>query len=627
MFLKIKYFYQRLIKKHIDAALMRRKVASKLKRSRNSGIYKSVTNRPASPLLSPRVAYSKPQDTIMVLPLVEYKDLYTDVNYVNPSDFFTGIPTLQALEFMITLQNQVVYAYSDAKTQLKMLVAMRSLLENSAANRLDGFVARAENRGQYPVLIDNYSCLLFYLLALQNYDASNRNLTDIDKRQIFKAYLYCSHVWLDHQQKDIKGLNKIELSLRVDLPIVEFKTYKDFKPQLYKASRFFLFCKKDGLFGKFAQWFFDDRGFADASDYLMKVFNLFSHTTHRPTPVYIGVSQEQISTTLFFDQYVINPADFSQAWNQQEFSRLRNSFMLKIPDATTGGFKYMVLNSMLLIDKLYQGMMFDFADSVLNHGGAYANGKPFKNKGDFNGLLGEVFSERHIFYDTMGLAFPQSQYIKLSGEQMKNNGVVGEPDYCLIDGHRMFLFEYKDVMLNDAIKQSTDISAIKATILDRVCKLEQKRQKGAGQILKSIDNFFNHRALDDMGIDISSIKEVFPIVVTTDTSFNALGVNALVKQEFAKLKINFGLSLPVRVLSPVILDFDTLFNLIIPLREQRINLGNLLYQYINKCSKPGFSTMPFCGFIKDYNRPPLLKKGNTHVIFADLLSIIHKDKI
>jgi hypothetical protein len=157
--------------------------------------------------------------------------------------------------------------------------------------------------------------------------------------------------------------------------------------------------------------------------------------------------------------------------------------------------------------------------------------------------------------------------------------------------------------------------------------LEQKRQKGAGQILKSIDNFFNHRALDDMGIDISSIKEVFPIVVTTDTSFNALGVNALVKQEFAKLKINSGLSLPVRVLSPVILDFDTLFNLIIPLREQRFNLGNLLYQYINKCSKPGFSTMPFCGFIKDYNRPPLLKKGNTHVIFADLLSIIHKDKI
>ena len=182
-----------------------------------------------------------------------------------------------------------------------------------------------------------------------------------------------------------------------------------------------------------------------------------------------------------------------------------------------------------------------------------------------------------------------------------------------------------EVSFNEA--GTKKIGTIKATILDRVCKLEKKRQKGAGQLLKSIDNFFNHRALDDMGIDISGIKEVFPIVVTTDTSFNALGVNALVKQEFAKLKTNSGLSLPVRVLSPVILDFDTLFNLIIPLREQRFNLGNLLYQYINKCSKPGFSTMPFCGFIKDYNRPPLLKKGNTHVIFADLLSIIHKDKI
>lgn len=296
--------------------------------------------------------------------------------------------------------------------------------------------------------------------------------------------------------------------------------------------------------------------------------------------------------------------------------------MLKNPDADTGGFKYMVLNSMLLIDKLYQGMMFDFADSVINHGGGYANGTPFKNKGDFNGLLGEVFSERHILYDAMELAFPQSQYIKLSGEQMKNKGVVGEPDYCLIDDHRMFLFEYKDVMLNDAIKQSTDIDSIKTTILDRVCKLEGKRQKGAGQILKNIDNFFNHKALDVMGVDISGIKEVFPIVVTTDTSFNALGVNALVKQEFARLKKESGISIPVRVLSPVIMDFDTLFNLIIPLREQRLNMGNLLYQYINKCSHPYFSTMPFCGFVNDDIRVPLLKKEDIKVIFGDLLRMI-----
>jgi hypothetical protein len=622
MYINIKYFYKRLIKKHIDAALMKRKVASKLKRSRIRGLYKPISDKPVSSSMTSRVFRSKPQESIAVLPLVEYKDLYTDVNYVHPSDLLVGIPTLQALEFIVTLQNKVVYAYSDIKTQQKLLAVMHSLLESSAANKLDDFIAKAVTRGQYPVLIDNYSCLLFYLLALQNYDPSNRNLTDTDKRQIFKAYLFCSHVWLDHQQKDIKGLTKIELSLRVDLPIVEFKTYKDFKSQLYKASRFFLFCEKNELFGKFAQWFFNDRGFVDASDYLMKIFNLFSHTTHHPTPVYIGVTQEQVSSTQFFDQYVINPVDFTQAWDRQEVLRLRNSFMLKIPDADTGGFKYMVLNSMLLIDKLYQGMMFDFADSVINHGGGYANGTPFKNKGDFNGLLGEVFSERHILYDTMELAFPQSQYIKLSGEQMKNKGVVGEPDYCLIDDHRMFLFEYKDVMLNDAIKQSTDIDSIKTTILDRVCKLEGKRQKGAGQILKSIDNFFNHKALDVMGVDISGIKEVFPIVVTTDTSFNALGVNALVKQEFARLKKESGISIPVRVLSPVIMDFDTLFNLIIPLREQRLNMGNLLYQYINKCSHPYFSTMPFCGFVNDDIRVPLLKKEDIQVIFGDLLRMI-----
>ena len=70
------------------------------------------------------------------------------------------------------------------------------------------------------------------------------------------------------------------------------------------------------------------------------------------------------------------------------------------------------------------------------------------------------------------------------------------------------------------------------------------------------------------------------------------------------------------------MDFDTLFNLIIPLREQRLNMGNLLYQYINKCSHPYFSTMPFCGFVNDDIRVPLLKKEDIKVIFGDLLRMI-----
>lgn len=564
-------------------------------------------------------------DDILVMPLIEYTTLWDDIAKVNPSDFLTGIPTTRALEFVVSLQNKVFYAPSDIRTQTEMIFKMAGLLGRTEAMRVSRYVREKTCRGQAPVLVDNYSCLLFYLLALQNYDSTDRVLNDDDYRNIYKAYLYCSHEWLELQQRNIKGLNLTELSILLDLPIVEFKSYKDFKTQLYKATRFFDFCNCNSHFGKFAQWFLEDKGAANASVYLGKLFNMFCHLAKEPIPVYIQIKPEQVDEVGFFDQYVIKPTESQGLWDKRDVNYLRNHFILKTQDSSTGGIKLMVLNVNLLVDKLYQGMMVDILDCIMKRNGCNYKGKTFKDKGDLNSFVIEEFSEHQIFYDALEMAFPSDDIIKIRGKYLHDNGVKGEPDYCLFMGERLFLFEYKDVKVSDVAKTSSDLTLIKNVIFDRICKYETGHNKGVGQLLFNYDRIFNQHLLDRFDVDVSKIKEVFFIVVTTDTAFNTIGVNALIREEYCKIKKRLGFAFPVQMVQPVIIDFETLFSLIIPFRENRFDLGDLICQYNDKTKKGSNRMMPFYAFIRDYIPVPLLKEQDVPILFEGFLDMIKSE--
>lgn len=625
MYLKVRYYYQRIIKKHIDASLMRRKVRSRKKRSLMKMLSPQIHNDMQLDAMQTPPNYIRHEDDILVMPLIEYATLWNDAAKVKPADFLRGMPTIRALEFIIALQNKVIYAFSDVKTQTRMIAYLSGLFGPSEATTIRHYILERRLHNQAVTLIDNKSCLLFYLLALQNYDSTDRALTDDDKRNVFKAYLYCSHVWLEQQQRNIKGLNLTDLSILIDIPVVEFKSPKDFKTQLYKATRFFDFSNQNAHFGQFAQWFLADKGIPNASEYLGRIFHLFSHTAKDPTPVYIQVSANQVADVAFFDQYVINPADCNQVWDNQDINYLRNHFLIKIQDATTGDLKLMILNVNLLVDKLYQGMMFDMSESVLKRGGGNYKGKPFLNKGDFNGFMGEEFSEHQIFYDTMEMAYPQNEVVKVKGSFLKANKIQGEPDYCLIDGERLFMFEYKDIMMKDETKQSSDLALIKETIFDRVCKYEKGRKKGIGQMLFNVNRIFNQGLLDRFGVDVSNVKEVYLVVVTTDTAYNALGVNALVRDQYSKIKDNLDFAVSVKLIEPVIIDFESLFSLIIPLREKRFELSKLICQYLDKTKKGSRRMMPFYGYLKDYSPVPLLKEKDVPLLFSGFLDMIKNE--
>ena len=170
----------------------------------------------------------------------------------------------------------------------------------------------------------------------------------------------------------------------------------------------------------------------------------------------------------------------------------------------------------------------------------------------------------------------------IEGEIFKANGMDGEPDFYMRQGDTIFLFEYKDLTLGDSVKFSQDEEIMKQQILERICfdGIDSKgkyKRKGGGQLLATIDNMINNHSFDQYDSDVNNIKNIYPIIITTDSAFSSLGVNALVIEEFDKIKKEKGYKFgDIFVYVPVIMDLDILIRLGYMLSIGEIKIEDLI---------------------------------------------------
>ena len=541
---------------------------------------------------------------------VGYEQIYDDFKEVNPNDFLKNVPTVRALEFIVERQNKVIYSFSNLEEQKNFFYEMRCYIKKEEQCRVDSFLLRHD----YPYFMDNQSCFLFYMLALQNNNKINRELTIEDIQNIYKAYLYCSQIWTNNQLVISEKMSSLdEVAIRIDLPIVEFKMYKDFRPQLYKASRFFAFCNQHQLFKTFAEWFYKKHNVSNCVDYISRLFCFYESTFQNK---YIHIPAEYSTQIPFFDQFAINIEDCEEIWDRKNFNFLRNHFLYKIDIDT-----YLVLNINLLVDKLYQGLIFDFWNVVKENGGQNLKGEVIKGFDDFKSILGEEFSEPELLYDVMNKSFT-SDIIKIEGRIMKTNGIIGEPDYYARVGNSIFIFEYKDYILSDKVKMSKDYSEIKTAILDKICKDNGKIKKGGGKLLYNIDRIVNHNILDKLDDFLKDEVIIYPILVINDKSFSAMGINYVFTQEFINLAQTKYAHLKANIALPIIIELDTLFSLMTRLHTGILKFENIVKSYLEVYKQPQTAMMPFSTFVYDYYPLEKYTKEEIDYMFDKMLQLI-----
>ena len=516
--------------------------------------------------------------------VIVYNSIYNDYKSVNVHELLRGIPTLSLLHYITQQISKTTYSLGDPYLQRCILHETKRYLPKGVRKRVLDFMQKHE----YITYIEVYGSILFMGLALQNFTSH-----EYDDEELSIGNLNIADM----------GIYVISKFLLIDLPIVEFKVHKDFKAQLYKAICFFEFCEEDQEFSQHLASFCSNKKIENWDEYISRLF-CFWEASLKSQYIKVDASNEQ--DILFFDQYIVNIQECNNLWEgHNALNYFRDHFLFRFTDDI-----YILLNANLLIDKFYQGMKFDFYQSMK---GAY------KTFPDFTSALGQKFSEPYLLYRLMQKIYPEScpEVTMFTGEELKQQDVVGEPDLYLRIGNTLYLFEYKDVTLGDKIKYSQNIDEIKQCICDKICKYG-KKNKGAGQLLYNIKRIFEEGLMNELDSNVSCVSKVYPIILTTDRAFSATGVNALVIQEFSNMITQNPVEGEVLISVPIIMELDTMILCAKELHDGTIILSNVLDEYLLEIEINRLT--PFSAYVYDkYIKTKIPEQSEENFLFGNHL--------
>ena len=559
--------------------------------------------------------------------LVTYEDVYMDsANAVNPSALLYDVPVGGAMAWMALLSKQVTYAFSDTEMQYKIALSWSTGLTEKERFRFVDFLLNHQ-----ALLITPYTTFMFYALVSQyGNDKVIRQINENDIPKLVKAYLYCNNLYIQKQNTELaSATDRNALLMKVDIILAEYKLPKHFVVQLHKAALFFEFCEQDKKYKTYVDLFCQSWGIQNWSVYILALFNIYTSV----------ISNFQICPSSYLakkimDKYTfpLGAAETKVLWNGADTSikYFRDHFLLK---NTQNG--YIILNEILLVDKIYQGLLFDIAKVLQVNGIKDEKGKDV-NFGSLKSEIGLPFSEKYLCYDLLGNIFNNQCDIQIKGEEMDAKKVPAPSDYYVRKGNTLFIFECKDILLTEDITHINNMEDLKKEIFINICydgpdpkKPSKTLHKGFGQLLNSIDLLINHSSMDELDNGVSEIKEIYPIVlVVSDKSYSALGINGLVNEEFNNIikakSYNFK---DVVIKSPIIVDYESLLRMGRRLHEGIISFKQLLDGYLSNFA--GWPNSSFISYCQDFY---LLKqaiedneKDTQYMILDQLNQIIPHD--
>lgn len=508
-----------------------------------------------------------------VIVCMGYDSFYDDYDKVDVHEILKGIPSVVALRFVAENLEKVLYSQSDTRNHIQLIREYCQYVPKEIKEKIWKYLRTTPDCELY----ETYGCSLLYGLILQNftpYDEGDdyAELCKDEYEKLFKALTYCNKRWTDEQEIGAKMPNVVDMSIRIDMPVVEFKRYKNFMYQIYKTIPFFEFLESDTYYNtQVLPAFYADHRVTHWREYIARIMNLYSQSLKTCIlDVSVGTNED----FYFFEQYAANPndAECANLWEgHNAISYLRNHFLYPI-----GEKKFLLLNANFLIDKIYQGVKFDLFSSISRHGLKRRDGEDYDGLPNFSSIIGEEFSESHLLYAYMQKTFSGKYSALYTGEELKAKHVPAEPDLYMRVGKSLFLFEFKDLSLGDTIRYSTDINKIKDGIKDRICLYTDRKRKGAGQLHKTIENIVNH-SMDVIDPDVRHVETIYPIVVVTDRAFSAIGVQNFVVAESNKFPtIDFNGLITI----PIVVDFDALINLSYRFHEGKLQIEEVIKDYL-----------------------------------------------
>ncbi|MCC3160393.1 hypothetical protein LJ737_24365 [Hymenobacter sp. 15J16-1T3B] len=512
-----------------------------------------------------------------------YKEVFDDYEAFDLADAVSRIPSRAALEVLGYVMAQLHTKERSSKTQLEILRMWLSRIPDSTKARVEYVINKINKEasgskthsGDFN-FVNNVSTLKLIQEVFNNFNNNeDEDLTPEQELLLFKSYLYVSQKWTDEQADSVKGMkagNKEEFAkffLNFHMPYIEHFEFKDFRMQIIKAIYFFRFCESNPQFKTYLEIFILDRGLNSWQEYLVNILKVYVRKFEPlKTPSIITFKDAEVGIVPWLKELSINESEYR---SNQDFRELREKPVFEVRDN-----EFVFLNLNFLIDKIYQGIQFDFAASLVKHKAKY-NGKRIKDYPQFKSIYGEEFSEKHMFYAVMKYCFRDKKLIKFSGEELRHQ-IDGEPDFYIRDKAKIYVFECKDVTIAANAKQSPDVNVKIDEVFKKLVKNEKGADKGVTQLVNTIKKI---RSGEFLKIDAGALKNsiIYPIIVHIDFSLQVPGINVVLNSEFRRQIAAAGLSMDAGIKNVSLLHLDTLIKFQDLFNSGQLKINNCLNSY------------------------------------------------
>jgi len=534
-----------------------------------------------------------------ILLLLDYKVYYgLDKSYLDAEELIKDIPSVTLLNYISGFNVNLYLNENTERSGKIQFMLVNSLLSKcgvEAQNKWTASVKLQADNGHAPMLFWNYSNLLFYGLIFKTINnLAPRDLTNEEAQKAFDAYLIINSIANNKIQIESSEFQKAEEANKIEEVVMPMFMYQkdyasttDFSNQVTRGVKFFQYLENHTKYGPMVKEFYNAKhisGHLKMFKNLMVLFSLVNIGKDSDLRNQLANLQEYVISGDIDLEYIETLCINSEVANYEadhSFGLLRNKFLYKLSQ-----FKFLILDINFLIDQFYKTQIFSFYSFLKMKG----------IKGDFLADKGKNFTEMIYLPDILKACFPD--YVTFFGDDCTNSAGEELCDAYLRDNNKICLIEFKDVLLNAGVKNSADKEILFAEFDKKFVANQTNKPKGITQLINAIKDIAKTGVLFDIEIPNLGI-EIYPVVMYTDLSFGADGMNKIFKEKFreeiSKLDLK---NLIVKDVTFINLNFFEIREDY--LTQKLMNLFIMIDAYHEHTAKSEYRLTPFEVFSKFY---------------------------
>ena len=482
--------------------------------------------------MNPYCAQRKqPQSVFVLKQLLEYHVFFGD-NAKDESieDIVKQIPREMLFNFVGVLNN----IYGNATLDKLDLFFSSESINNRRLVYYRVMELRKDNPQSDFLFSSDMTCMevMRYAFAYSPVDESFAMNEEQGEMLFFKLLLLINEKVVTYKQIENNTVSKMCFILSFINPVMQAESVQDVRNrvayQMELAINFFEMISKGEEYTQIYQLFLGSHHINCWEDYIITIYGILAAGQFKSGRIKKDLNidvdhlltQEVLeSISLPYDTIINYSAkDKNDRCSNSDYRMLRDKPIIKF-----GNGDFFIYNMEFMLDRLFNSLYFEF--KFLNQSAKLGI--------DIAHLFTDKFSERIMFDMYMSKCINENRYIGISEAECvenykKKDDELGAPDYIVMEGNDVLLFECKDIRISGEVIESHDYEAIineyKNKLFYKCDKKNKVHRIGITQLTGHIESI---RKGKFKWCHVNEGANIYPVLVISDYKNVKMGFNAI----------------------------------------------------------------------------------------------------